>query len=95
MHIPKETMKHISALSRLELSQIELEQFSGELEIIMNYVDILSQLPAENTEYIQPPTLLHNVFREDRAAESPDRAVLLANAPEADGETFTVPKIVD
>lgn len=95
MSIQKETVGHMAALSKLELSQTELEQLSVELETIVNYMDILSQLPAESTERAQAASPLHNVFREDRVIGSPDRSVLLANAPETNGEPLTVPKTVD
>jgi len=95
MSIQKETVERMAALSKLELSQAELEQLSGELETIVNYMDILSQLPVEGAECTGAASPLHNVFRDDRVICSPDRAVLLANAPETDGETLTVPKTVD
>ena len=95
MSISKETMEHLTALSKLELSQTELEQLSGELKNIIDYMDILSQLSVECTEFAETPSLLHNVYREDRVICSPDRAVLLSSAPETDGETLTVPKTVD
>lgn len=92
MSISNETMERMATLSKLELSQAELEQLSGELETIVNYMDILSQLPAENAEQTSP---LHNVFREDRVICSPDCTALLSNAPKTDGETLVVPKTVD
>lgn len=95
MSIQKETVERMAALSKLELSQFELEQLSGELETIVDYMDILSQLPAEGAECAEAATPLHNVFREDRVIVSPERSVLLANAPETDGETLAVPKTVD
>lgn len=95
MSISKETMERIAALSKLELSQQELEQLSGELKTIVDYMDILSQIPVESAEVAGAASPLHNVYREDRVICSPDRAVLLSNAPETDGETLTVPKTVD
>lgn len=92
MNISRETVERMAALSKLELSQNELAQLSGELETIVNYMDILAQLPAE---YAEPVTPLHNVFREDRVICSQDRAVLLSNAPKTNGETLAVPKTVD
>lgn len=95
MSITRETMERMVALSKLELSQTELEQLSGELKTIVNYMDILSQLPTESTESTEASSPLHNVVREDRVIGSPDRAVLLSNAPETNGETLAVPKTVD
>lgn len=95
MIINKETVERMAALSKLELSQRELEQLSAELETIVDYMDILSQLPADGEDGTEQVSPLHNVFREDRVFCSPDRAALLSNAPETDGETLVVPKTVD
>lgn len=95
MNISKETIERIAALSKLNLSQTELNQLSGELETIVSYMDILSQLPVENTECAAQTPLLHNALRKDCVICSEDRAVLLSNAPETDGETLMVPKTVD
>lgn len=95
MNISKETMERMAALSKLELSQTELEQLSSELETIVNYMDILSQLPVESADRAEPIFLLHNVLREDRVISGENRAVLLSNAPATDGETLVVPKTVD
>lgn len=95
MIIRKEMMERMAALSKLELSQTELEQLSGELDTIVNYMDILSQLPIENAEHAEQTSPLHNVLREDRVVCGQDRVALLSNAPETDGETLVVPKTVD
>ena len=95
MNIGKETMERMAALSKLELSQAELEQLSGELQTIVTYMDILSQLPVEDTECAEQASLLRNVLREDRVMSSHDRTELLCNAPETDGVTLTVPKTVE
>ena len=95
MNISNEMITRLAALSKLELSPRELEQLSGELETIVNYMDILSQFPAEHTDHGELTPLLHNVFREDRVIGSRDRAELLSNAPETDGVTLTVPKTVE
>ena len=91
MSMNQETVERMAALSKLHLTQEEVQQLSCELETIVNYMDILSQLPSEQAER---PSLLNNVLREDRVICSPDRAVLLSNAPETDGETLVVPKTV-
>lgn len=95
MNVSKETMERMAALSKLELSQAELEQLSGELETIVNYMDILSQLPMENADPVASASPLRNVLREDRVICNQDRSILLSNAPKTDGKTLVVPKTMD
>ena len=94
MKISNETMERLAVLSKLELSGQELEQLSGELETIVDYMDILAQIPSEVAE-TDPSNEPHNVLRKDRVIPGMDRAVLLSNAPETDGVILTVPKTVE
>lgn len=95
MNVSNQMMARLAALSKLELSKEESAQFSGQLETVVNYMDILAQLPAEYTDHENQPPLLHNIFREDRVMNSSNRAELLANAPQTDGVTLSVSKTVE
>lgn len=94
MKISRETVERLAALAKLELSPAEREQLSGELETVIKYMDTLAHLPSEAPEQTNPDGL-RNVLREDCVIPGMDRAELLANAPETDGETLTVPKAVN
>lgn len=94
MSITKEMVDRMAVLSRLKLSETEREQLAGELETIVNYMDILSQLPVGEEPSGEGFTL-RNVLREDQVLCSMDRAQLLSNAPLTDGETLLVPKAMD
>lgn len=91
MSVSKETVQRLAALSMLELTDAETQQLSDELETIVDYMNILSQLPCAQAEPAAPGHLL----REDRVISSRDRSELLANAPAHDGETLLVPKTVE
>lgn len=95
MSIQKETVERMAALSKLKLSEQERERFAAELETIVNYMDILSQLPAGEAEPSGDEAALRNVLRKDRVLCSMHRSELLSNAPLTDGETLLVPKAVD
>ncbi len=95
MNVSNQMMARLATLSKLELSKEESEQISGQLETIVNYMDILAKLPSELENCEAQTELLHNVFREDRVIGSSDRAELLSNAPKTDGVTLSVPKAVE
>ena len=94
MRICTETMERLAALSKLELSATELAQLSGELETIIDYMNILAQIPGEDAG-TAPFNGLRNVLREDKMISGINRSELLSNAPETDGVTLTVPKTVE
>lgn len=91
MSVSKETVERLASLSMLELTGAEMQQLSDELETIVDYMNILSQLPCVDAA----PTATAHALREDRVIPSRKRAELLANAPAHDGETLLVPKTVE
>ena len=64
--LSKDEVRHIAKLSRLKLSEEEVEKFSKELTSILDYIDILNELDTENVEPTAQVTDLTNVFREDK-----------------------------
>ncbi|HEX8949481.1 MAG TPA: Asp-tRNA(Asn)/Glu-tRNA(Gln) amidotransferase subunit GatC [Dissulfurispiraceae bacterium] len=95
MKITKDEVKHIARLSRLSLSESEIETFSGQLSTIIEYVEQLNRLDTagiEPTSHIIP---LRNVMRGDVPAASLPREEALRNAPDSDGKFYRVPKIIE
>jgi aspartyl-tRNA(Asn)/glutamyl-tRNA(Gln) amidotransferase subunit C len=87
-------VEHIARLARLNLSPEEIERYTTELTVILEYID---QLKSVNTEGVEPQNQFitaENVFREDVAEPSLPREKALANAPQQDGECFLVPKVI-
>ncbi len=93
--IDQEQVRKVAKLSRLDLSDAEVEEFTGQLSAILGYVEKMNELDTENVEPLAHCLAVHNVFREDVARESLGTEKALANAPEHDGEFFRVPKILD
>ena len=93
--IDKTQAKKVAKLSRLDLSESEIEEFSAQLNAILEYVEKMNEL---NTDDVQP--LAHclpvsNCFRDDIVKESLGTEKTLSNAPQTDHEFFKVPKILD
>lgn len=93
--IDESQVRHVAKLARLELSDDEVEKFSGQLSAILEYIEKLNELDTESVEPLAHCLAIHNVFREDQAKESLDVDSALANAPEREGQFFKVPKILD
>jgi aspartyl-tRNA(Asn)/glutamyl-tRNA(Gln) amidotransferase subunit C len=82
MSLTKEEVKKISELSRIELSEAEIEKFQKELSVVLEYVSELNQVDTEGVEEIAQVTGLENVFRADEPKQSPYRNDIIANFPE-------------
>ncbi|MCK9595219.1 MAG: Asp-tRNA(Asn)/Glu-tRNA(Gln) amidotransferase subunit GatC [Candidatus Omnitrophica bacterium] len=95
MALSKETVKYVADLSRIELKPEELEILSKQLEGVLAFIGKLNELDISNispTNHILP---INNVLREDTAKSplTPDKS--LANAPQARGNFFEVPKVIE
>ena len=92
--IGKEDVRHMAALSRLQISEAEQDMFARQLGDILGYMDVLSRVDTSAVEPLYSPALHQGPLREDTAERRRRREDILANAPEADGEYFIVPRIV-
>ena len=86
--------RHIGRLSRIELTDQEVETFSAQLASILGYFDKLQELDTENVEPMAHAVELHNVLADDELADSLTPGEALANAPARDGDFFKVPKVI-
>lgn len=88
-------VRKVAKLSRLELTDAEVEEYSQQLSAILEYVEKMNELDTTGIEPLAHCLPVHNVFREDVVKESLGTEKTLANAPQHDGEYFIVPKILD
>lgn len=95
MKITEEMVDYISVLSRLKLPEEEKTAMTGELERILEYMDVLETLDTSQVEPMSHVFPVKNVLRADVVKPSADRAALLKNAPVPDEEAFLVPKTVE
>ena len=94
MSISREEVLHVSRLARLQLSEAEIEKFTGQLSDILDYISKLNELDIEGV----PPTAhvldITNVFREDKV-DAPRIDSMESMAPEFDKGHFRVPKVIE
>jgi len=92
--IDEDLVRHIGKLSRIELSDEQVETFRGQLADILEYFGKLRQLDTEGVEPMAHAAELHNVLAEDIPAEGLTPQQALANAPDRDGDFFKVPRVI-
>ena len=93
--IDEAQVRKVAKLARLELSNAEVEEFTGQLSAILGYVEKMNELDTNGVEPLAHCLPISNVLREDCVRESLGTEKALANAPQRDGEFFKVPKILD
>lgn len=87
-------IKHIAKLARIELSQEEADEYTGELDKILNYFKELQEVNTENVLPMFGGTDLENVFRADDDIETGDSSVLRDAFPKEKDGYLSVPKIM-
>ena len=95
MAINKDAVKYTANLARIELSETELDHFTGQLDRILAYVDKLNTLNVGNLEPTSHVLEMKNVYREDVVKKSLPAQDAIKNAPAKENNLFKVPKIIE
>jgi len=88
-------IKKVGRLARLELDETEIKEFTGQLETILEYVEIINKIDTSEVEPLAHCLPVNNRFREDRMNKSFDPDTALLNAPAEDNGYFKVPPILE
>jgi aspartyl/glutamyl-tRNA(Asn/Gln) amidotransferase C subunit len=88
-------VRHIGKLSRVELSEQQVQDFSRQLGAILEYFGKLQELDTSAVEPMPHAVEIHNVLADDVPGESLTPEEALANAPQRDGDFFKVPKVIE
>ena len=94
MSITRDEVAHLAMLSRLALSDDELERFAGQLDVIISAVARVQEVAAAGIPPMTHAADLANVFREDIVVPPLGAEVALAQAPAAELGRFRVPRIL-
>lgn len=95
MKISSREVEYVAHLARLEISEKDREKFTAQLNDILIYIDKLNELDTKGVEPMSHAISVTNAFREDTVVDSIGTQQTLANAPDARGEFFRVPKVID
>lgn len=95
MKITNKDVQQVALLSRLEIPAAEVEQVTGELNAILDYMLVLNGVDTTGVEPTAHVLPLKNVMRPDQAVPSLCRELALSNAPEQEEGYFKVPKIME
>ena len=92
--IDRATVEQVARLARIHLSEQQLEEASQQLGEILNYVGQLEavELPDDVEPFFGAIESV-NAIRKDEVNPSIDRESILGNAPNSDGEFYSVPPV--
>ncbi|MGI6454794.1 MAG: Asp-tRNA(Asn)/Glu-tRNA(Gln) amidotransferase subunit GatC [bacterium] len=95
MSISRDEVKHIALLSRLELSEEEVDLYTRDIAEILDYVEKLKEVDITGVEPTSHAVPMYNVMRRDEVQKHLSTEEALMNAPETEPPFFKVPRVTE
>ncbi|AZG48822.1 Asp-tRNA(Asn)/Glu-tRNA(Gln) amidotransferase subunit GatC [Gordonia insulae] len=92
--ISREEVAHLARLSRLALTDTELDQYAQQLDSILAHVAQVAEVAADDVPGTAHPAQLANVLRPDVPAPCLTTEEALSGAPAVEQDRFAVPQIL-
>ena len=93
--ISREEVAHLARLSRLAVTEQELDQFAGQLDVILQSVARIGDVAADDIPPTSHSVPLTNIYRDDVVTPSLTQEEALSGAPDSAEGRFRVPRILD
>lgn len=93
--ITRDEVIHLAELSKLQLTEKEIDSLRVDIANILSYVEQLNELETSGVEPTYQVIDLENVWREDKATDSKvSRDQLLSLTPDTADNQIKVPKVL-
>lgn len=92
--ISRAEVAHLARLSRLALTDDELDRYATQLDSILGHVAQVSEVAADDVPPTAHPADLRHVVREDVVVPGLTAEEALSGAPAVEQERFAVPQIL-
>jgi len=95
MSLDPATVRRIATLARIRVTEAEVETLRGELNGILGWIEQLNEVNVDGIAPLAGASHAAARLRPDVVNDGgyPDK--ILSNAPDNNGEYFTVPKVVE
>lgn len=95
MAVDIKTVERLAFLAKLEFSEAEKQEITGDMNRMLNFVKQLEEVDTEGVEPLIYMLEEEAVLRPDRALESISQEEGLKNAPDKDSDFIKVPKVLN
>lgn len=92
--ITKKEVEYVAELAKLEFNEEEKEEFTSQLNSILDYFKKLNELDTESVEPTAYVISMPNLLNEDKVEPSLPREEALSNSKYVEKGYFKVPKIM-
>ncbi|MCY0146540.1 Asp-tRNA(Asn)/Glu-tRNA(Gln) amidotransferase subunit GatC [Hoeflea sp. G2-23] len=95
MSVDLATVKRVAHLARIAVTDEEASRMEGELNVILGFVEQLSEVDVDGVEPMTSVMPMAMKKREDVVTDGSKADDIVANAPETTDNFFMVPKVVE
>jgi aspartyl-tRNA(Asn)/glutamyl-tRNA(Gln) amidotransferase subunit C len=95
MAISREEVIHIAKLACLNLSEVEIEKYTKDMQEILELANMVNNVNTEGMNETVAANNKSNVLRKDEVVDFGNRELLLQNAPSQDEGMFRIPKVIN
>jgi aspartyl-tRNA(Asn)/glutamyl-tRNA(Gln) amidotransferase subunit C len=92
--LTREEVAHVAALARLELTEEELDLYTGQLAQVLEHAADVASLDLAGVIPTAHALAVTNVLRPDEIRSVLDRDEVLSQAPSVEDHRFRVPRIL-
>lgn len=94
MEVNREQVLKMAKLSRLELSDSEVEKMTGSLDKLVGYMAILKQIDLKDVEPMLAVDTSARPLRPDETQPNLPKEKTFGNAPAVNMDHFSIPKVI-
>ena len=95
MSVDVATVKRVARLARLAVTEDEAVRMTGELNVILGFVEQLSEVDVSGVEPMTSVMPMAMKMRKDEVTDGNIAGRIVANAPLTEQNFFEVPKVVE
>lgn len=95
MALDKDTVAKVAYLARIKVPEERLEPLAGELDGIVNWVEQLGEVDTDGVAPMTSAVETSLRWRKDEVTDGGYPEKVTRNAPEAQMNFYTVPKVVE
>ena len=95
MSVDVATVKRVARLARLAVTEDEAVRMTGELNVILGFVEQLSEVDVGGVEPMTSVMPMAMKMRKDEVTDGSIAEQVVANAPLSEQNFFEVPKVVE
>jgi len=95
MSINKDTIKRISKLARISVTNDETDRLEKDLNSILKFVEQLKELNTDKVEPISSVSDQELTMNKDDVKKINEKDDILKNAPEKNSNYYVVPKVIE